>query len=73
MFVFVDLSCSTEAGSDFCKQANGTCTLVRDGYYIVGTMCVVAGLLLLLAYIKPVTKRLERLPKQMWRLNADSK
>ncbi|CAO3635761.1 unnamed protein product [Mucor hiemalis] len=67
------LSCNTEVGNDFCKQANGTCTLVRDGYYIVGTMCVVAGLVLLLAYIKPVTKRLERLPKQMWRLNSDSK
>lgn len=47
--------------------------LVRDGYYIVGTVCVGLGLIMLLGYIKPIVKRLERYPKQMWRLNSDSK
>jgi hypothetical protein len=70
---FIDLSCSTEGGKDWCTQSEGTCTVERDGYYIVGTLCVSLGLLLLLVYIKPITKRLERLPKQMWRLNSDSK
>lgn len=68
--LYVDLSCQTEVGKDWCKQVNGLCKLERDGYYIVGTLCVVLGLFMLLTYIKPVVKRLERLPKQMWRLNT---
>ncbi|KAI9335041.1 acetyl-coenzyme A transporter 1-domain-containing protein [Pilaira anomala] len=56
-----------------CTPECESCTLVRDGYYIVGTVCVVAGLVMLLGYIKPIVKRLERYPKQMWRLNSDNK
>jgi hypothetical protein len=62
-----------ETGKEWCKQAKGTCQFESDGYYIVGTLCVVLGLFMLLAYIKPVVKRLERYPKKMWRLNAESK
>lgn len=60
--MYIDLPCSPDCES---------CTLVKDGYYIVGTVCVVAGLIMLLAYIKPIVQRLERYPKQMWRLNSD--
>ncbi|KAI8887921.1 MFS general substrate transporter [Backusella circina FSU 941] len=62
-------SCTSEHGQQLCKEANGICHIQRDGYYSVGITCVVLGLVLLLAYIKPVTERLERLPKRMWRLN----
>ena len=72
-FDVIDLSCTTEEGKNFCKGAEGTCGLERDGYYIVGTLCVVLGLGLLLVYIKPIIKRLERYPKQMWRLASDNK
>lgn len=67
------LSCSLEAGKDWCKQVNGTCQLERDGYFIVGTICVVLGLFMLLAYIKPIVKRLEKYPKKMWKLNPEGK
>ncbi|KAL7309500.1 hypothetical protein PS15m_010371 [Mucor circinelloides] len=67
------LSCTTETGKDWCKQVNGACQLERDGYFIVGTLCVVLGLLMLLAYIKPIVKRLEKYPKKMWRLNPEGK
>lgn len=63
------ISCNTEKGRDLCKDLNGTCDIVRDGYYIVNTLCVVIGLIMLLFYVKPIIKRLERLPKKMWRLN----
>lgn len=62
-------SCTTEHGQQLCKEANGICHIQRDGYYSVGITCVVLGLVLLLAYIKPVTERLEKLPRRMWRLN----
>ncbi|KAI7906263.1 MFS general substrate transporter [Cokeromyces recurvatus] len=65
-------SCSIETGKAWCKEANGECKLEKDGYFIVGTLCVLLGLFTLLVYIKPMVKRLEKLPKAMWRLNNNN-
>ncbi|KAI9482648.1 MAG: acetyl-coenzyme A transporter 1-domain-containing protein [Benjaminiella poitrasii] len=64
--------CSTEKGKAWCEEYKGTCQLEKDGYFIVGTLCVLLGLFMLLIYIKPMVKRLEKLPKAMWRLNSST-
>ncbi|KAI8979135.1 membrane transporter [Mycotypha africana] len=65
------LSCTTEVGKDYCSQMNGTCQLEKDGYYIVGTLCVVLGFFMLVFYIKPIVRKLEQLPRKLWRLDSE--
>ncbi|KAI8354678.1 acetyl-coenzyme A transporter 1-domain-containing protein [Blakeslea trispora] len=67
------ISCAEETGKELCEQMEGTCQLEKDGYYVVGTLCVVVGLVMLLGYIKPAVKQLERYPKMMWRLASSDK
>ncbi|KAI8976060.1 acetyl-coenzyme A transporter 1-domain-containing protein [Pilobolus umbonatus] len=63
------LLCNTEIERDMCKDMDGICSIVKDGYYIVNTLCVLIGFIMLIFYIKPIIQRLERLPKKMWRLH----
>ncbi|CAO3702046.1 unnamed protein product [Rhizopus stolonifer] len=64
------VSCAEETGKEWCKEMGGTCAIQQDGYYIVGTLCVILGLLCLVFYIKPTIKKLEKYPKNMWRLSS---
>ncbi|KAI8054169.1 acetyl-coenzyme A transporter 1 [Gilbertella persicaria] len=67
------IACTTDTGKELCQQIHGTCQIQRDGYYTAGTLCVVLGLVMLIGYIKPTVKQLERYPKKMWRLNSEAK
>ncbi|KDN35178.1 hypothetical protein K437DRAFT_82152, partial [Tilletiaria anomala UBC 951] len=60
--------CITDKGSAACSSAHGKCIIVKDGYYITSTLCVVIGLALLVFYILPICKRLQRLPVAAWRV-----
>lgn len=65
----VEFSCVEESGLTQCKELGGSCDISRDGYYIVGTACVLLGLALLQAYIRPVVRHLESLSKRSWRIS----
>ncbi|KAI9142650.1 MFS general substrate transporter [Paraphysoderma sedebokerense] len=61
-------SCINEHQKNVCKQKGGVCTVYRDGYYIVGFMSVIMGLLLLLQFVKPQIRKLEVLSPRMWKV-----
>ncbi|KAI8082948.1 acetyl-coenzyme A transporter 1-domain-containing protein [Halteromyces radiatus] len=67
--IIVKFSCTSDAGRTLCKDLDGTCLIETDGYYYAGSLCVLIGLVMLVFYIKPVVKHLEKLSKSMWRLN----
>ncbi|KAF7727663.1 hypothetical protein EC973_007321 [Apophysomyces ossiformis] len=64
-----EFSCVSEAGKALCKDLEGVCEMSQDGYYFAGTLCVVLGVIMMIFYVKPVVKYLERLSKSKWRLN----
>ncbi|ORY95607.1 acetyl-coenzyme A transporter 1-domain-containing protein [Syncephalastrum racemosum] len=64
-----EFSCVEEAGKTQCKEMGGSCVMQKDGYYVVGTLCVIIGAALLVMYIRPVIRHLESLSKKSWRLS----
>lgn len=42
-------------------------TVVRDGYYVVNTLCILLGLLLYFGFLKRQAQSLQRLPISSWR------
>ncbi|KAL0080342.1 acetyl-coenzyme A transporter 1-domain-containing protein [Phycomyces blakesleeanus] len=64
----LEFSCGSEDGKAQCKDLGGSCEITQDGYYYAGTMCVIVGLIMLIVYVRPVTKQLEVLSKRKWRL-----
>jgi hypothetical protein len=62
------VECVSEEGKALCSAAAGTCVMERDGYYITTGICLVVGLLFLVAYIIPTGKRLQALPLTRWRV-----
>ncbi|KAI9017937.1 acetyl-coenzyme A transporter 1-domain-containing protein [Phycomyces nitens] len=67
-YYYLEFSCASEEGKAQCKELNGNCDITQDGYYYAGTMCVIVGLIMLIGYVRPVTKQLEVLSKRKWRL-----
>ncbi|KAJ3360424.1 hypothetical protein GGF31_003242 [Allomyces arbusculus] len=61
-------SCTSEAGKTACANADGTCDLVRDGYYWVGSASFLLGLVLLFNLIRPQVRFLESLPSSVWKV-----
>jgi hypothetical protein len=64
------IKCSDEKSRDACKTANGTCSYISDGYYIVNIACIMLGIVSLYFYIKPTILKLESLPDRAWRLKS---
>lgn len=60
--------CVSESAKDACKELGGQCVIHRDGYYIVNTLCIITGALLLAFFIWPRMSRLQNLPKLDWRV-----
>lgn len=58
--------CVTEHGKATCHAANGKCVTVEEGYYPVGTGCVLLGLAIYLLYVRNKCKMLEKLPPDEW-------
>lgn len=47
-----------------------TCTIIRDGYYITGIICVIIGTLIFLQFVLPNIKTLQKLPVFKWQLES---
>jgi MFS transporter, PAT family, solute carrier family 33 (acetyl-CoA transportor), member 1 len=60
--------CTSDQGKAQCAAVGGSCHILRDGYYITSTVCVVIGTVLLVGYILPVCRRLQSLPAAAWRV-----
>ena len=61
-------SCVLEAEKHRCIDGGGTCTIERDGYYIVNILCVVIGVVTFWGFIKPAATKLQSLPLKAWRI-----
>ncbi len=61
-------SCTGEAARDACIQAGGKCIVERDGFYVVNTVSVVIGLVIVTAVIIPRIRLLEMVPPRKWRI-----
>lgn len=65
--IFVEASeCVSDAGKSECADIGGECITARDGYYIVSTICLVLGGVLLVLYVAPASRRLQTLPVTKW-------
>jgi hypothetical protein len=62
-------SCVAEAEKHRCIAGGGTCTISRDGYYIVNVLCVIFGIVTFWGYIGPKARGLQALPLRAWRLS----
>ncbi|KAF9917812.1 hypothetical protein BX616_011229 [Lobosporangium transversale] len=64
-----EFSCTAEPGKTLCTDLGGECILRQDGYYLVSSMCVLIGGLLLIFYIAPTIRYLESLNPKKWKLD----
>jgi PAT family acetyl-CoA transporter-like MFS transporter 1 len=58
----------TFKGKEACKNMQGVCMVVSDGYYSVGSASFIAGCFVLVFVVLPGVKYLESLPDSVWRL-----
>ncbi|KXN81096.1 hypothetical protein AN958_06050 [Leucoagaricus sp. SymC.cos] len=63
--------CVSEHGKALCKDINGECITETDGYYVVSAICMLFGVLFLVAFIIPTARRLQALPTSVWRIKMD--
>ena len=66
-------ACNTKALKQKCKDANGTCDITQDGYYMVGILGAALGLISVFLFIRPRILQLERLPSSKWRVAVNKK
>ena len=62
------LDCKDSLSKAFCLEKGGKCIMEQDGYYLINTICISIGILLLLGYISREVKRLQSLSVSVWRL-----
>nr|GAT46236.1 predicted protein [Mycena chlorophos] len=55
-------------GKKLCADMQGVCLVNTDGYYPVTIFCMVVGVLMLVLYTIPTSKRLQALPVSSWRV-----
>lgn len=60
--------CVSEHGKAMCKDINGECIAISDGYYSISALCMVLGVILLVAFIIPKARKLQALPISVWRV-----
>ncbi|BGP11407.1 hypothetical protein JCM10049v2_007312 [Rhodotorula toruloides] len=60
--------CVSDHGKAACAELGGTCLTERDGYYWVSTLCILAGVAILVSFVQPVARRLQALPPAAWRV-----
>ncbi|CAO1622235.1 unnamed protein product [Sympodiomycopsis kandeliae] len=62
-------SCATnDISKNNCKLTSGNCVITQDGYYITSFACVLIGTVLLVTFILPQARKLEKLSIDHWRL-----
>ncbi|KAF9569838.1 MFS general substrate transporter [Agrocybe pediades] len=60
--------CISDHGKALCKEIGGTCVTKSDGYYIVSAICLAFGVIFLVAFIIPTSRKLQKLPTSVWRV-----
>lgn len=61
--------CATiDSAKQACRAVGGQCVTTQDGYYITSTACVVIGLVVLVTFILPKSRQLQKKSIQEWRL-----
>ncbi|KAK7039310.1 acetyl-coenzyme A transporter 1-domain-containing protein [Favolaschia claudopus] len=60
--------CVSQRGKALCADLDGTCLVVRDGYYLVSTSCMIFGVVFLVLYTTPTAWRLQALSPSSWRV-----
>ncbi|KAJ8291771.1 putative membrane protein [Rhodotorula toruloides] len=60
--------CVSDHGKAACAELGGTCLTERDGYYWVSTLCILAGVAILVSFVQPVARKLQALPPAAWRV-----
>ncbi|KAJ7664334.1 acetyl-coenzyme A transporter 1-domain-containing protein [Mycena polygramma] len=60
--------CVSQQGKKLCAELEGQCLVIRDGYYLVTTFCMIFGVLFLIFYTVPTAWRLQSLPTNSWRV-----
>ncbi|KAF8898334.1 acetyl-coenzyme A transporter 1 [Infundibulicybe gibba] len=63
--------CVSEHGKALCEKIDGECITEHDGYYIVSALCMMFGLIFLLAFIIPTARKLQALPTSVWRVKME--
>ena len=58
---YLAAECVSDHGKAACANLGGECVTERDGYYIVSSLSVLVGALLLVFYIRGVAHRLQGL------------
>ncbi|TDL28917.1 MFS general substrate transporter [Rickenella mellea] len=61
--------CVSDTGKAKCSEIGGECITERDGYYIVSTICITVGTVMLIFYIAPTARKLQALSTSKWRVN----
>lgn len=51
--------CVSDHGKAACAELGGTCLTERDGYYWVSTLCILAGVAILVSFVQPVARKLQ--------------
>jgi MFS transporter, PAT family, solute carrier family 33 (acetyl-CoA transportor), member 1 len=51
--------CTSDYGKSICQGLGGECVTETDGYYIVSALCLLFGVVFVMAYIIPTAKRLQ--------------
>lgn len=59
--------CVTMEEKAACSALNGTCIVVRDGYYFMNFVCLGLGVFLFTTFIQKTMRRLQSLPTSAWR------
>ncbi|CAK7275536.1 hypothetical protein SEPCBS57363_006744 [Sporothrix epigloea] len=60
-------SCAVQSEKERCTNGGGICEMQRDGYYVVNILCVLAGTVAFIMFIRPQVLRLQALPLKAWR------
>ncbi|KAG6866243.1 hypothetical protein C0991_006830 [Blastosporella zonata] len=63
--------CVSDHGKAMCKDINGDCITHRDGYYAMSALCMILGMILLVAFIIPKARKLQALPISVWRVKME--
>ena len=51
--------CISDHGRAICAQEGGVCVTERDGYYAMSMICIAVGVILLVTFVLPTTRRLQ--------------
>ena len=52
----VGLDCATAEATSACEAAGGRCNTVHDGYFLVGAVAIVFGIVYWLVFLRPAVK-----------------